>query len=199
MEKTKSGSLSDQAGALAATYRYEAKHCFQVERLALALFDQLASIPCLDPRARDLLRAAAILHDIGWIHGQVRHHKTARDMIIVDKTLSLSAKERRIVALVVRYHRKSLPQAQHKYFSQLDAAARKIVINLGAFLRLADGLDRSHTASVESVVCFTYLRCIAVRIQGARCSPVDIATARKKSDLMARAFGKKITITACGV
>ena len=40
---------------------------------------------------------------------------------------------------------------KHKGFAELDAGDREAVTMLGAILRLADGLDRSHTDAVRDL------------------------------------------------
>ncbi|HET6373718.1 MAG TPA: Ppx/GppA phosphatase family protein, partial [Candidatus Polarisedimenticolia bacterium] len=56
----------DAAVCFARTLRFEQKHGEHVQRIALALFDQLAGPLGLDRESRDLLAAAALLHDVGY-------------------------------------------------------------------------------------------------------------------------------------
>jgi len=58
-----------------------------------------------------------------------------------------------MVGLIARYHRKSLPQDSHKYYSELDDRSKLKVRELAALLRFADGLDRAHQSSIEQVDC----------------------------------------------
>ena len=132
----------ESALALAKECKYEREHTHQVERLALEIFDQLGRLHKLGRAERFLLRCAAILHDIGWLEGQKGHHKTALRIIMDSPILRFDFPRRRIIGLIARYHRKSLPKEQHTYFRDLDAKDRNIVRKLSGILRVADGLDR---------------------------------------------------------
>jgi exopolyphosphatase/guanosine-5'-triphosphate,3'-diphosphate pyrophosphatase len=56
------------------------------------------------------------------------------------------------VANVARYHRRSEPKAAHERFGALAKADRDLVRGLAGVLRIADGLDRTHTQRVRDVV-----------------------------------------------
>ena len=57
------------------------------------------------------------------------------------------------MANIARYHRSARPKLKHQGFAELSAEDREIVTQLGAILRLADGLDRTHTDAVEDLEC----------------------------------------------
>jgi exopolyphosphatase/guanosine-5'-triphosphate,3'-diphosphate pyrophosphatase len=156
--------------ALARRYDFEEGHSFQDERLALRLFDEAArlglhglavnsplfpSVPLSSTESpRDLLRYAALLHDIGYVSGYEEHHKTTFKLILAEPLPGFSPREQALVAHVARYHRGSLPDpAKHAAFAALPAEDRRLMAQLGAILRFADGLDRSHTNAVQDVRC----------------------------------------------
>ncbi|MCX6030409.1 MAG: HD domain-containing protein [Chloroflexi bacterium] len=161
--------------SLARRYDFEEGHSLQDERLALRLFDETARLglhelaapsPNPLPRCdggegqgvgatpRDLLRYASLLHDIGYVSGYEEHHKTAFKLILAEPIPGLSPREQALVAHVARYHRGSLPDpAKHAAFASLAAEDQRLVAQLGAILRFADGLDRSHTNAVQDVRC----------------------------------------------
>jgi exopolyphosphatase/guanosine-5'-triphosphate,3'-diphosphate pyrophosphatase len=137
--------------ALGRRYGFEEEHCRQDARLAVRIFDLTADLHCLDDHYRDLLYCAGLLHDIGYIEGYWGHHKTAYRLIMKARLPGLVEQDRRIVANVARYHRGARPKLSHKGFAALDSDDREIVTILGAILRLADGLDRSHTDAVAGL------------------------------------------------
>jgi exopolyphosphatase/guanosine-5'-triphosphate,3'-diphosphate pyrophosphatase len=49
----------------------------------------------------------------------------------------------------VRYHRKAVPMKSHATFARLAREQRLVVMKLGAILRVADALDRSHAARIQ--------------------------------------------------
>jgi exopolyphosphatase/guanosine-5'-triphosphate,3'-diphosphate pyrophosphatase len=136
---------------LGRRYGFEEGHSRQDARLAMQIFDQTSELHHLDDEYRDLLLFAALLHDIGYVEGYWGHHKTAYKHILKAQLPGLSKRERRIVANIARYHRGAKPKLSHSGFAGLDADDREIVTILGAILRLADGLDRSHTDAVQNV------------------------------------------------
>lgn len=131
--------------------RYEQGHSEQVTRLAECLFDYLQPLHGFTKSDRFLLTCGGILHDIGWIEGQSKHHKTSMRMILEDTTMPLDQSQRWIVALIARYHRKALPKPEHPYYSQLTASDQYRVGLLGGMVRLADGLDRGHDNAIVNL------------------------------------------------
>jgi CHAD domain-containing protein len=138
---------------LAQQCQYEVEHAQHVTRLALRLFDGLQPQHGLGVPERLWLEWGALLHDIGWIEGQQRHHKTSLRLILESALLALSPRERLLVAAVARYHRRALPNNKHKHFAALDAADKQRVRVLAGILRVADGLDRTHRSLVEDLSC----------------------------------------------
>jgi len=130
---------------------FEEEHSRQDARLALQIYDQTSDLHNLDDECRDLLFYAGLLHDIGYVEGYWGHHKTAYKHIMKAELPGLTERERRIVANVARYHRGAKPKLSHSGFAALDADDREIVNMLAAILRLADGLDRSHTDAVRDI------------------------------------------------
>lgn len=177
------------------------RHIEQVRLLALRLFDQLGPELECSQSERDLLEAAALLHDVGQLVSYRRHHRHSYQLIMHADRLSLSQRERSIVALVSRYHRKRGPSRKHAEFAALPAAEQAIVRRLSGLLRVADGLDRGHTAVVERVEAILApgsctIR-VAPRLQGADLS-LEAWGAARKSDVLAKALGREVLVEAAG-
>ena len=103
---------------------------------------------------RDILSSAAILHDIGYVEGYEQHHKTAFRLIMAEPIPGLSPHDRTLIAHVARYHRGGTPDpVKHPAFAALPTADRSLVEQLGAIIRFADGLDRSHANAVADLRC----------------------------------------------
>ena len=137
--------------ALGRRYGFEEEHSLQDARLAVLIFDSTYELHHLDAEYRDLLYCAGLLHDIGYVEGYWGHHKTAFRLIMKADLPGLSDREKQIVANVARYHRGAKPKLKHEGFAALDPDDREIVMMLGAILRLADGLDRTHTDAVQDL------------------------------------------------
>lgn len=150
-------SRHESAMRLAKSCRYESNHCLHVAHLALEIFDQTNA---QDTRSRDrwatdetrqLLEAAALLHDIGYLVNYKQHHKHSYHLVVHSELEGFTHRELEIVANVCRYHRRSCPKSTHQQYAKLTPKDKKIVQALSGILRIADGLDRTHTQSVTGV------------------------------------------------
>jgi exopolyphosphatase/guanosine-5'-triphosphate,3'-diphosphate pyrophosphatase len=131
--------------------RYYPAHAQQVARLALSLFDATKADHRLGDREREWLEYASLLHDIGAHIGYERHHRHSHYLITNGDLRGFEPEEIAIVALVARYHREGTPKKSHADFRALDRRGRRVVRVLGALLRLAEGLDRSHAQVIDSL------------------------------------------------
>jgi len=137
--------------AMAKRYEVSMKHVRHVAFLAHRLFDTLQPVHRLPPDAGKLLEAASILHDIGHFVSATGHHKHSAYLVANSDMPGFTDRERLIIAALVRFHRKSMPQARHSHFLALDLEARRWVTTLAAILRIADSLDRGHSQKVRDV------------------------------------------------
>ena len=135
----------------ARRHREQFLHMRHVAGLALALWRGLEEVHALGFWEEQLLCCAALLHDVGVSVNPGSHHKHSRDMILKMRLPSLTSQERDIVAQVARYHRKAHPSRKHKGFSKLPPHAQRLVRQLGAILRVADGLDRAWESAVAAI------------------------------------------------
>lgn len=182
--------------ALAGAHDPEPSHSRQDARLALRLFDETRGLHGLTETDRELLKAAARLHDIGWSVSPdgSQHHKLALRMIRDARLDGFTEEERLIVANVARYHRRALPRPSHKAFAALSPKARSRVERLSALLRIADGLDRTHRSAVRDLTCRIEGDVLLIRIAPALSPDTEIAAALKKADLFRKVFGLNVRI-----
>lgn len=122
-----------------------------VRKLALQLFDDLAPIHRLGFVERELLSHAARVHDIGHHISGKNHNKHGQYLIRHTRLHGFTMPEIGVLGNIVRYHRGSKPKTQHGEFAALSVRDRRVVRVLAGILRLADGLDRSHTQPVTDV------------------------------------------------
>jgi exopolyphosphatase/guanosine-5'-triphosphate,3'-diphosphate pyrophosphatase len=131
-------------------FHFDEAHARYVARFATQLFDDLLTVHAFGERDRLLLRAAAMLHDIGdYIHYS-GHHKHSQYLIQHADIMGITPEERSIVAAIARYHRKGPPAATHPGYRELSKEARGKVRGLSGILRIADALDREHKQKIES-------------------------------------------------
>ena len=87
-----------------------------------------------------------------------------------------------------------MPKKSHRYYADLSAREKTIVRILAAFLRCADGLDRSHGAAVDAVSCSATGKNITLKISPSDIPDVDRQTGLLKSDLLNDVFRRKVLI-----
>ena len=179
---------------LAKTCESEYEHVNHVARLTLRLFDDLQSIHHLDKNDRFLLQSAAILHDIGWVEGWRNHHKTSLRIILETQLLPFNHHDRLVIGSIARYHRKALPNLSHDHFAALNPEDRKKVQIQAAFLRLADGLDRTHRGKIKDLVCKMKKDKILISCASAFPSTEELEGGMEKSDLLSLVFDREIKL-----
>ncbi|HEX5069551.1 MAG TPA: Ppx/GppA phosphatase family protein [Vicinamibacterales bacterium] len=130
---------------------YWAEHSQQVAKLALALFDETRNSHGLGAREREWLEYGALLHDIGTHISYDAHHKHSYYLIRHGELRGFDPDEVIVIGLVARYHRLATPKRAHEGYGTLRKSLRRTVKFLGAFVRLAEGLDRSHAQVVRKV------------------------------------------------
>lgn len=181
--------------AVAESYDYEHGHSRQVTNLALQLFDRLLPWHGLSARERFLLHSAGLLHDIGWVEGRKGHHKTAMRLILASD-LPFGTRSRRIIALIARYHRRSLPRKKDAVYGRLSGQDRSLVRLLAGILRVADGLDVRHLGNVKCVSCKLSADGLTILCHSrGDCTP-ERQAGLKKGDLLAKALNKSLAIEA---
>ena len=175
------------------------RHVEQVRHLSLLLFDQLAPLLGGAEEERTLLEAAALVHDVGQLVSYRRHQHHSFQLIMHAERLNFSPHDRLIVALVSRYHRKSGPKRRDPEFGDLSADDRALVRRLSGILRVADGLDRGHTAIVESLSAELTDSELVVNV-APRYAGADLALecwgAARKADVLGKVLKRDVEIRA---
>jgi exopolyphosphatase/guanosine-5'-triphosphate,3'-diphosphate pyrophosphatase len=140
---------------IAKKYQVNLEHSDRVAKFALSLFDQTQGK--LHPWGKDerqLLWAAAILHNCGHYISHSAHHKHSYYLIRNGELLGYNETEIEIIANLARYHRKSPPKKKHEnYRNLLHKEHKQMICQLSAILRLAVALDRRQIGAVSHVQC----------------------------------------------
>ncbi|MGH7729220.1 MAG: HD domain-containing protein, partial [Vulcanimicrobiaceae bacterium] len=169
-------------------------HEAHVADLALQLFDGLAATHRFEPADRDLLFAAALLHDIGRAIAASSHHKHGAYIVRNAQLAGWRAEEIELLAALVRYHRKSLPKATHPEWANASPAARERIEKLGGILRVADGLDRRGLGIVLAVKVAVAPGRTLVSAQALQEAGPELDGARFKAELFERAFATALAV-----
>lgn len=173
----------------ARSCHYDEPHSRHVAKVALSIFDSLAKEFGLKKNDRRLLEAAALLHDVGYFISYNSHHKHSHHLIRHAELLGFSPREREMMALIARYHRKSLPKKKHPEYERLEEKDQQVVSRLGAILRLSDGLDRRRSGLVEVVALKRSGLIFNFKLLGTEDISVEVFGGNAKKDLFEKAFG----------
>ncbi|HRP70682.1 MAG TPA: HD domain-containing protein, partial [Turneriella sp.] len=137
--------------AIIEKYKMDRAHSHRVAALAVQLFDAFQELHLLPTEARDLLVAAAMLHDIGKFIDYSQHHKHTLYILSNIKLHGYDDAEKQIIAHTARYHRKSSPKPAHLEYEALSNQKKAWILKLSAILRLADAFDRASANSIDTV------------------------------------------------
>jgi exopolyphosphatase/guanosine-5'-triphosphate,3'-diphosphate pyrophosphatase len=139
----------------AQKYDIDLEHADRVAAFALSLFDQLHGVlHQWGQEERELLWAAAILHNSGHFVSHSAHHKHSYYLIRNGELLGYNEIEIEAIANLARYHRKSCPKKKHESYRNISSKKyRKLVEQLSPLLRLAVALDRRQIGAVQQIRC----------------------------------------------
>jgi exopolyphosphatase/guanosine-5'-triphosphate,3'-diphosphate pyrophosphatase len=165
-------TTAEAALALGRRFRIDERHAVQVGALAVTLFEDLATLHRLPASARRVLEAAALLHDVGTAVSPHKHHKHTHYLIANSDLPGFANQERDLVAVVARYHRRSVPDAKRADLAHLSAAELQTVRKLAAILRVANALDASHQLHVRSLRAAVRDGAVTLRVRAR--GPLDL-------------------------
>ena len=134
----------------ARVYQYSKAHANQVRFLAGRLFSQLIPLHGFGREERELLEAAALLHDLGTLISYDDHHKHSQALIINSGLPGFQPRETALIGLLSRYHRKGRPRIDG-FESLLRDGDEELLMQLSAILRLAEFLERGRNANVDDI------------------------------------------------
>lgn len=146
-------------------------HSEHVARLALQIFDGLDSLSLLEtmclPNARFLLEAASLAHDVGKYAAPKKHWiKSYRMLRKLNPSPGLDTESLNIIAIIARYHRGALPNANHKAFSLVPPSQMQSVFTLCGILRLAVAFGRLQQRRIQRLVLRRTAEVLHVEAQG---------------------------------
>jgi CHAD domain-containing protein len=161
---------------------------------ALALFDTVRRTYDLPRSSRDLLEAGGLLHDVGLPIDPPQHHLVGRDIVLDTDMSGLDENERAIVACLVAFHRKKVRPELEPAYVRLGKKDQHLALCLASLLRVADGLDYSHTQTTHLQTCEVRRRGVVLHLRGPHAEE-DGSRAVKKADLWQRVFQHEVEVT----
>ncbi|MBO0769099.1 MAG: Ppx/GppA family phosphatase [Solirubrobacterales bacterium] len=181
---------------LAIQYESDMSHTAHVARLALSMHASLtdAGLFTSTESERELLWAAAMLHDVGATISYDDHHKHSRYLILSAELPGFNPRERALIAQMARYHRKGAPKLGD--WEGLAAPGDEALLQRCAMiLRLAEHLERAGDQSVSEAWLTANGDGLALRADG------DLTLARWSverygdDESFAKVFGRPLVIS----
>jgi exopolyphosphatase/guanosine-5'-triphosphate,3'-diphosphate pyrophosphatase len=182
---------------LAAQYHPDRPHTEHVARLALEIWDGLAAAGLHpgDPDERELLWAAAMLHDVGTAVDYDDHHKHSRYLILNAGLPGYSPREAAIIGQAARYHRKGRPAMR-----EFEPLARRgddaLLLRASASLRLAEQLERARDQSVQHVRIGVDDGTVELALEADADVTVSRWAAARQAELFRLAFDREMEVRA---
>jgi exopolyphosphatase/guanosine-5'-triphosphate,3'-diphosphate pyrophosphatase len=182
---------------LAATYDTDFAHVEHVARLALSMWDALGEAGAHpgDAGERELLWAAAMLHDIGTAVDYDDHHKHSRYLILNAGLPGYTTRETALIGQMARYHRKGNPSLG--WASPLARSGDDdLLARCAALLRVGEQLERSRDQAVRAAHVGVDDGHVQLLLEADDDVTVACWAAQRQSDLFERAFGRELGVSA---
>ena len=193
-ERPVDGETAEAIVALGRRFGFDEAHATQVARLALVLYDGLGRMHGLPPRARHILEAAALLHDLGHAVSVHSHHKHTYYLVANADLPGFPDRERELVALVARYHRRSAPGRGRRDLERLTASELRTVRKLVAILRVADALDRSHQQHVRKLEVSANRSGVELRVAARGPLDLELWDSAREASFFQRVYSRRLQV-----
>jgi exopolyphosphatase/guanosine-5'-triphosphate,3'-diphosphate pyrophosphatase len=182
------------AANLGRKYHFDESHNRHVANLCLILFDFLVREHGMNRRHRIMLEVAAMLHDIGMFIRASNHQMHGQYIVSNSEIFGLHKEELDIIAGVIRYHRKDLPNPSEISYIALQREERILLLKMTAILRVADALDRGHSRQIKSISPERKSESLILHTERVRDYSLELIGLEEKADLFLNVFGYKVVL-----
>lgn len=179
---------------LARKYERDDPREQHIAALALSVFDQTVHLHGYGAEQRELLEYAALLHGIGRQIGYRDREKHSRYLIRNSALRGFTEAEIELLSLIVLFHRGPRPRRSARALRALEKPARRALVTLSAFLRLAVALDRGHSQLVRSVTVTDEDSDLRLTIDGPGDLYLELFAARDKLLPLSKALRRRILL-----
>jgi exopolyphosphatase/guanosine-5'-triphosphate,3'-diphosphate pyrophosphatase len=180
--------------SMCAKYGVDLPYARQVSDFAVQLFDALQPLHRLPRDHGRLLQTAAFLLDSGHFISDTGHHKHSAYIVANSDLPGYTDQERELVAILCRYHRKSLPTTRHEQFRALPPESRKAVQMLTPLLRIAVALETSKEQRISKIECQLNGAGATLSLSGEKDFDLEVWAAERGADIFRQVYGVPMTI-----
>jgi exopolyphosphatase/guanosine-5'-triphosphate,3'-diphosphate pyrophosphatase len=175
-------------------YALPAAHTDHVRFLAGRLFEDLAPLHDLTAVDRELLDAAATLHDIGTTLDYYRHHKHGAYLVNISPLNGFDHREMALISSLVRFHRRGMPKFG-EYGALMTPDDSRRLLQLATCLRLAESLERARTARVTGFEVKVSGTVVQISVRARETPTLELWEAEKHADLFEQAFERTLRLS----
>ncbi|MCX8029699.1 MAG: hypothetical protein N2712_06880 [Brevinematales bacterium] len=99
-------------------------------------FDKL-NLLVYEPVEEFIIKGSCLIHDIGKVSSKEIYHKASMEIFANAEIHEIKTKEKLLIAIVTRYHTRSIPKYSHKWYTNLKDHDKMLINKLSGFVRLA--------------------------------------------------------------
>ena len=169
------------------------KHARHVRDLSLQMFDQLQELHGYGAWERDMLSAAAWLHDIGYTVSFYDHDEHSEYLILNSDLPAYTHRELVLLGLLARFHRKGEVNCG-RFCPLLERGDERRVAVMASMLRLAEYLERGRRQTVRRLTCFVGDKEILITAGTRGDAAIELWEANRNTALMEETLGRTVHI-----
>jgi exopolyphosphatase / guanosine-5'-triphosphate,3'-diphosphate pyrophosphatase len=184
----------------AESFGFEREHAEQIARVALMGFDATAAVGLHpgDSEERELLWAAAMLHDVGVLVGYSAHHRHSEYLVLNAGLPGFLHREIALISSMVRGHRKGIPSLE-TYRAILEPGDDEIFERGVALLRLAEQLERAKAGQVRELRCRLTASGLEFQVDCVGDPSLAMWSAAQEAPHLERVFGLPVELDGAAV
>lgn len=171
-------------------------HAYHVFKLTEKLFEQLQPLHGITKDVHKMIRASAMLHDVGIKIQFDNHHEHSFYIILNSGLLGIEQKELLISAFIALNHRTNKKiQIAEEYIVLLQDEERHLIDQLSLFLQISEYLDRSMDGVVKDIKCVIMEKEVQLNVLTTGHSVFDDMIISECGKKFKRVFNRTLTIS----
>ncbi len=181
--------------------RYEINrgHSTHVTLLSLKLFDNLKIFHGFTDAYRKLIKASALLHDIGMYIEYYNHHKHGFYLTMNSRLCGLTNTEIISCAYLVGMHRnEKLKVELEQYAGIVDRREFRRLNDLALFLGISEKLDRSESGTIEDIDVKIEGNAVLIKLYSKEKPTLEMAAASEYINKFKASFGVELRLEYAG-